>query len=238
MKFLFLFLLSFITIQAESVLHYGVEWRLVHSGNIQLGWNPQPNHTTAGEASLHLETSGVVARLYKVDNRYKVSLADSFCAVSSGYKMHEGNRQRETTVNYDRERKQAFYLEKDLVKNSIIKEASVSTPPCVQDVVGGLMALRINRVDIGKSITLPISDGKKFADVKISALDREEINTPAGKFKTIRHEVFLMNNVIYGRRGRVYVWLTDDERRVPVQIRVRLPVLIGTITLQLVKEEK
>jgi hypothetical protein len=33
------------------------------------------------------------------------------------------------------------------------------------------------------------------------------------------------------------VWLTDDRRKLPVQIRVRMQFAIGTITLQLEKHE-
>ena len=36
----------------------------------------------------------------------------------------------------------------------------------------------------------------------------------------------------------MFVWLSDDSRRLPVQIRIRQPLYIGTITLQLNKEEK
>ena len=61
--------------------------------------------------------------------------------------------------------------------------------------------------------------------------------TPAGVFPTVRYEIFLMNGVIYQRKGRVLVWFTDDARRVPVQIRVVLPFFFGSVTLQLEKEE-
>ena len=43
--------------------------------------------------------------------------------------------------------------------------------------------------------------------------------------------------MLYRRSGRLFVWLTDDERRLPVQIRVQLRFYIGTVTLQLEKEE-
>ena len=69
------------------------------------------------------------------------------------------------------------------------------------------------------------------------AQKKETIKTPAGNFSAVRYEVLLMNGVIYNRSGRIFVWLTDDERRLPVQIRIRLQVLIGTVTLQLAKEE-
>jgi hypothetical protein len=43
--------------------------------------------------------------------------------------------------------------------------------------------------------------------------------------------------VLYRRPAHLYVWLTDDRRKLPVQIRVRMPITIGTITLQLEKHE-
>jgi hypothetical protein len=43
--------------------------------------------------------------------------------------------------------------------------------------------------------------------------------------------------VVYSRAGRVFVWLTDDERRLPVQIRLRMNFPLGTVTLELEKEE-
>jgi hypothetical protein len=63
------------------------------------------------------------------------------------------------------------------------------------------------------------------------------VNTPAGKFKATRYEAFLFNGVLYGRKGRLFVWISDDEKRLPVQIRVQLPFYIGTVTVQLEKVE-
>jgi hypothetical protein len=92
-------------------------------------------------------------------------------------------------------------------------------------------------VDIGQSVQLPVSDGRKSAAVKVEAQERERVITPAGTFNTVRYEVNILNGVIYSRTGRVFVWLTDDERRVPVQIRLRMSFPLGTVTLELEKEE-
>jgi hypothetical protein len=63
------------------------------------------------------------------------------------------------------------------------------------------------------------------------------VKTPAGTFTAVRHEVHMFNEVILNRKARMYVWISDDARRLPVQLRVRMSVLIGTITLQLEKIE-
>jgi hypothetical protein len=72
---------------------------------------------------------------------------------------------------------------------------------------------------------------------RVEAQQREEVKTPAGTFKTIRYELFLFNNVLYQRSAHLNVWVSDDARKLPVQIRVRLQFTIGTITLLLDKTE-
>ncbi len=46
-----------------------------------------------------------------------------------------------------------------------------------------------------------------------------------------------MNGVIYTRKGRLFVWITDDARHLPVQIQLQMSFPVGTVTLQLEKEE-
>ena len=56
-------------------------------------------------------------------------------------------------------------------------------------------------------------------------------------FKTIRYEIYLFNGVLYRRTAHLNVWLTDDRRKLPVQIRARMQFTIGTINLLLEKHE-
>lgn len=216
-------------------LTFNAEWRLIQAGTVEMRW--EPSSPTAGRAKLHIESSGLVSRLHKINNDYHADLAGGFCAIETGMEVREGSRLRSNRVTYDREKKQAAFVERDVAKNSVIATHSVGTPPCVHDVLGALMALRRMNLTIGQSGTLPVSDGKKFAEVRVEAQERETVKTPLGVFKAVRYEAHLLNNVIYPRSGRVFLWLTDDERKLPVQIRVRLQILIGTITLQLMKEE-
>jgi hypothetical protein len=84
---------------------------------------------------------------------------------------------------------------------------------------------------------VPVSDGKKAVVAKAQAQQREEIRVPGGVYKTVRYEAFLFDNALYHRSAHLYVWLSDDQRKLPVQIQVRMPISVGTITLQLEKHE-
>jgi hypothetical protein len=212
-------------------LSYTIEWRLIHAGNALLETGPN-------SALLKLESAGMVSTLYKVDDTYKVQFDAPFCATSSTMDSKEGSRHRETTINFDRSRNRAFLTERDLIRNTIVSKTEVQTPNCVHEVLAALQRLRRTRVDVGQSVQLPVSDGRKSAAVKVEAQEREQVKTPAGTFSTIRYEVNVLNNVIYSRQGRVFVWLTDDDRRLPVQIRLRMNFPLGTVTLELEKEAR
>jgi hypothetical protein len=89
----------------------------------------------------------------------------------------------------------------------------------------------------GQSTQIAVSDGKKSAMAKVEAQQREDVKTPQGTFKTIRYEVYVFNDVLYRRAAHLYIWLTDDRRKLPVRVQVRLQFTIGTITLLLEKVE-
>jgi hypothetical protein len=211
-------------------LHYTVEWRLIHAGDAVLEFGPS-------SGTLKLESAGMVSTLYKIQDTYRAQFEAGFCTGSTLMDAREGSRHRETTVQFDRNRNWAYLTDKDLDKNSVMGKADVQTPHCVHDVVAGLLQLRRMKIEPGQSVQLPVSNGRKSAAVKVEAQEREQMRTPAGTFKTVRYEINILNDVVYARQGRVFVWLTDDERRIPVQIRVRTNFPLGTITLELAKEE-
>jgi hypothetical protein len=215
---------------ASETLEYSIEWRLITAGIAKL--NLVGSHIT-----LKLESSGLVSKLYRVDDVYQTNYDPGFCVTSLELQSQEGRRKRETHVTYDRNRNKADYLERDLVKNAVVKQDQIDIPHCVYDVAGALHALRGARIDVGKSMELPVSDGKKSAAVRVEAQEREELKIKDKPVKTVRYEVFLFNGVIYPRKARLLLWLTDDARKLPVQIRVRMNFPVGTITLTLDKEE-
>lgn len=222
----------------HETLDYGIEWRLIPAGTAKFSWATMASGAgPSSEIRLHLESAGLVSRLFRVSDDYTAALGQNFCAQNTFLSAHEGNRNKETRVVYDAQNHKAVYVEKDLNKGTTVTH-EVEIPSCVHDVLGALMVLRNLKLEPGKTAQIPISDGKKFVQAKVESQRREELKTPLGDFKTIRYEVFLFDNVLFKRSGHLHVWLTDDDWRLPVQFQVRLQITIGTITFQLEKQEK
>ncbi len=180
---------------------------------------------------------GVCLQTFKVEDEYSANLNSSLCAESIQMTTTEGNRERETKITFDGNAKRASYLERDRAKNVVTAQHEIDIPSCVYDVVGGLFVMRTLDLEPGQSTTIPVSDGKKSVMAKVEAQAKEDVKTPEGVFHTIRYEAYLFDNVLLPAAAHLNIWVTDDRRRLPVQIRVRMTFTIGTITLLLEKHE-
>ncbi len=220
---------------SHEELEYGVEWRLWNAGRAKLSWYSSPAVKNGWEAKLHLESIGVVSRLFHVDDDYTAQMTSDLCATSTYMTAREGSRTRDTKVSFDASARKADFYEKDLKTNAVVKK-QIDIPACVHDIIGGLYILRTLNLEPGKTGQIPISNGKKTVYMKVESQRREEIKVPVGTRKTIRFEVFAFDNQLYNKTGHLHVWLSDDSRRIPVQIEVRLQFAIGTVTLKLDKE--
>jgi len=225
------------SLPARETLYYTVEWRLVTAGKAKLEWTAGQRPRAGSQVNLRLESVGLVSKLFRVEDDYSTNLNAAMCGQSLQMTTLEGSRQRETKVTFDSARRKASYLERDRVKNAVVNAHDIDIPPCVHDVIGGLYLLRTMNLEPGQSTQMPLSDGKKSVMAKVEAQQREDVKTPQGTFKTIRYEVYVFNDVLYRRAAHLNVWLTDDRRKLPVRVQVRMQFAIGTITFLLDKAE-
>jgi len=223
------------SLPAKETLYYTVEWRLITAGKAKLEWTSEQRPRTGSQVNLRLESVGLVSKFFRVEDDYSANLNAALCGQSVQMTTNEGSRQRETKVAFDSASRKASYVERDRAKNTVLAAHEIDTPPCVHDIIGGLYFLRTLTLDPGQSIEVPVSDGKKSVMAKVEAQQREDVKTPQGTFKTIRYEIYVFNDVLYRRPAHLYIWLTDDRRKLPVRVQVRMQFAIGTITLLLEK---
>ncbi|MEQ1885921.1 MAG: DUF3108 domain-containing protein [Bryobacteraceae bacterium] len=210
---------------------FDVQWRLIRAGTVVIDATPDSGR-------IKLDSAGLVSALFKIDDTYTVHYEPGRCATDSLMNAQEGKRHRETKITFDRTLNKGTSVLRDLRANTILRQDQIDIPNCVHDVLGALLMLRNTRMDLGKSATFPVSDGRRAAQVKVDAQEREDVSTAAGTFHTIRYEAGLLNGVVYQRNGRVQLWLSDDARRLPVKVLVRMGFPVGNVTLELTKEEQ
>ncbi|HLB10377.1 MAG TPA: DUF3108 domain-containing protein [Gemmatimonadaceae bacterium] len=61
--------------------------------------------------------------------------------------------------------------------------------------------------------------------VIVKVLRREKITVDAGKFNTIVLQPIIKSGGLFADGGEALIWVTDDDRRIMVQLRAKMPVL-------------
>jgi hypothetical protein len=64
---------------------------------------------------------------------------------------------------------------------------------------------------------------------------RERISVAAGKFDCVILEPLVRKGGLFKNEGSIYVWLTDDDIKMPVKVKTK--VVIGSIDAELTKYE-
>ena len=102
----------------------------------------------------------------------------------------------------------------------------------IQDVLTVIYYLRTQKLETGKSFDVPVTDAGRVFRMSVTAFEEKEIDTVLGKVKAIRVEPALFGDTSLVRaRGQLSIWITKDDRHLPV--RAQLKVDLGTFDIKL-----
>ncbi|HEV7587331.1 MAG TPA: DUF3108 domain-containing protein [Longimicrobium sp.] len=68
--------------------------------------------------------------------------------------------------------------------------------------------------------------------VVLRVVRRQTVDVPAGRFRTVVVQPTIRTSGLFGEGGRAEIYFSDDERRIPVLIKSRVP-LVGSLTMAL-----
>jgi Protein of unknown function (DUF3108) len=211
---------------------YEAEWRLWTAGTARISIDQaMDNQRVSGSA----DASGVVALLYPVHDRFQSTFdRRTFCSSTLTKHTEEGFHSRETLINFNLARRRVVLDETNL-KSGQAKHVEHDIPGCVTDVLSGIFYLGSLPLAPDATYTFPLNDGGDTVDVRAHVEAREQVKTQAGTFSTIRVSPEASSGVLKNR-GRIWIWYSDDARRIPVQMRARM--FWGTLTFRLLRIEK
>jgi hypothetical protein len=162
--------------------------------------------------------------IFKVRDRIE-SYFDQQGLFSWQYEKHlrEGGYANDTVMIYDQ------------IRRKVLKDegrTALDAVPWVQDVLSEFYYFRTLKFSLGETVTVPVfaDDGKAY-ELLVTVLRKERVTVPAGTFDCIVVEPALKFEGLFQQKGKVVIWLTDDEHRAPVLIKTQ--IVIGTIDIVL-----
>jgi hypothetical protein len=144
-------------------------------------------------------------------------------------------RFRQDLVENGKERKRYFEIYPDsLIYVQEQRPGSKESVANPLDDAAFFYFLRTIPLEVGKTYKYERYFKKELNPVTIKVVKREKMELPDGK----EVPCIILNPVVgeeglFAPRSQAMLWLTNDERRLPVQIRAKLP--FGTVTLRLEK---
>jgi len=202
-----------------ETLDYNLSWLKVTGGTARM------TISTGGESNYRItsvaRSSPSFSRFYRVRDEIETTVSrDDFSTLRYVKRLdEEGDKIEEVTV-----------VEDGVATRTRRKVKKTRVPRPVFDPISVIYLLRTRDLTPGKVHDFElIADGKLYS-VHAKAVRKEKVQTPAGTFSCIRVEPQMVSGGVE-RDERLFIWYTDDERRLPVRIRTEIKV--GAITASL-----
>ena len=170
------------------------------------------------------ETNSFFSAFFEVRDVIE-SFLDTRELVTRRFEKHirEGDYRSEDLVIFDHDRHIAIYPKR--------KGELIPLPLESQDVLSSLYYVRMMELEVGKSVFIENHADRKNYPLEIKVLRRETVDVPAGRFDCLVVEPILRASGIFKSEGKLTVWLTNDEIKIPVLMRSK--VIIGSISAEL-----
>ncbi len=198
----------------------------VRFGSLKVGrgsMTVEGQETVRGRPAWHTVfriTGGVP--LYRVNDRFE-SWFDT--ATLASLRFH----QEVDEGSYERSRRFEIYPERAVFRqNGGDEQASVAQP---LDDGSFLYFVRTLPLEVGATYELPRYFKPEGNPVRIRVLRRDTVTVPAGRFATVVLQPTFQTRGIFSQNGKAEVWLSDDARRVMVQLKSKLS--FGSLNLYL-----
>ncbi|WP_461450783.1 DUF3108 domain-containing protein [Mucilaginibacter sp.] len=188
--------------------------------NTDIKYNGHPAYHIIVEG----RTAGSFDVFYKVRNRYE-SYVDEKTLLPYFYaeNRHEGSWNHSDKVTFDHE------------TNKIT--ANKGTYPFTGKVFDFVSAyyfarsINVSKLHVGQTFELKYFLDDGINSLGITYVGTEKITCPMGTFNCLKFNPTIMPGRIFKKNSKLYLWITDDENRIPVKAQVE--VILGSVTMEL-----
>jgi hypothetical protein len=210
-------------------LDYKVGYKFITAGYGYFQILPEPtyrNNRKCYDIRFSVESLKSLEFLYKVKDDYRTVLdVDGIFPWEFEQHVREGN--------YKKDFKAVF----DQINNyALANDKKYKVTPYIHDIVSAFFFVRTyNLNSLPKDSLLYL---RNFFDdttwnLGVRVLGKETVEVDAGTFRCIIVEPLVVQGGLFKSEGRILIWLTDDERKIPVKVGTK--IIIGFVGAELIK---
>ena len=182
-----------------------------------------------------VSSKGFFSKLFNLNFRERIeSIVEpsSFLVQKTTRVDEQGRRARTSVAIYDGGK--VVWIERDSKNPSRPpRTASSSFTGQVHDLLSAIYYLRTQPLEIGKTLTITVSDSGRVFQVPVRVVEKKRMKTVLGRVEALRVDPDLYGpSGMIGGKGEFSIWFTNDARRIPVSARVKTDYGTFDITLR------
>jgi hypothetical protein len=206
---------------AGEWFQFSIQYGIIRAGDALM--QVEGIEEIGGRQCYHLvskaESNDFFSIFFKVRDRVDSFLdRESFVTRRFSKKILEGKYRTAFTVEFDHARRIATYSD----------GTEMEFLACAQDILSAFFYVRTLNLSVGQSVEVPCHSDKKNYPLEVKVYRKQTVTTPVGKFDCIVVEPLLKSSGVFQQKGRLTIWLTDDEYKIPVLMKSK--VAVGSIS--------
>jgi len=210
-------------------IRYDVKWQMYKAGEAVIRVLPEKGDSAAWRFELEMKTNRFLDKFFKVRDRLESAVTRDFSRALSYAYTGTGKKKKQIRVSFLKNPDRAVYTNFDEVRDPI------EIPAGSVDPLASFFKLRT--LDMAATpLSFPVTDGKKAFMQMGDVVGRQRMTLPSGTWETIVVVPWVTHFSGVFEKSQdptVRVWISDDNRRIPLRIRVR--VVVGSIYFDLAK---
>jgi len=219
---------------AGETLVYTISWLKIEGGEMTLATSREksPDGVPVHRIRLSAVSNDYVSRFYPVNTRYETWVdARDFTPVRFEKHAREGRYSSDEVEEFDLTRRVATW------RNTKEVRGVGPIPERFQDVISSFYFMRTVPLVPGEETRVDLYSRGKVYRLVVAVLGREQVETDLGVFDALKVQPRMHDSASSEDRnkGKLFLWFTDDARRLPVMARTILP--IGSVTARLTRVE-
>ncbi|OGX06306.1 MAG: hypothetical protein A3G87_07530 [Omnitrophica bacterium RIFCSPLOWO2_12_FULL_50_11] len=223
------------TIRENEHLKFSIRWLGFEFGTAEVRTEKmeQIRGRDAYHISVHVRSNKLIDLVYPVrDEHHSYIDVEHFHSLRYEKILREGRYRADEVMEFDQDRHTATYYSR---LNGTKKQMFI--PKHVQDQLSAAYWLRVQAMKPGESVYIPVNTDERNWNLEVRVLRsvKKEI-TGLGTFDALEIEPRAQFQGMFVRRGKFWGWMSVDEKRLPLTMRSKIPVL-GSVSITLVSYE-
>jgi len=199
--------------------------------------DPKTSTPYALTLNADISSKGFFARLFNLKFRERVESTvepATFTVQKTTILDESGKRVRTTETTFDRSKGVMTWTSRDPNNpDAEPRHAVADFTGQLQDVLSAIYFIRTQPLEVGKSFDISIGDGGRIYTIPIHVVEKKRMKTILGRVEVlhVQPELFGKDRLIDDEKGEFSMWITDDQRHIPVGGRVKTDY--GTFDIKL-----